>query len=282
MVYQVQIDDGLPENPAHLLSGFVHTEFESGSALLNDALRRARRAEHDLRAAQEVQSWLFPRHCPVVRGLAYAGGCQQARQLGGDFYDFIGNGDSRLGIVVGDIAGKGIAAALSMATLRTLIRSQYPEKAESLPGLMASVNALFHESTPSATYSTLFVASYDDATHRLRYVNCGHLAPLVLHADGRVSQLASSAPAIGLFADWQGSQAEIELLPGDLVAIFTDGITEASNSSGEEFGTDRLVRQLVACEHLPVSATVANTLTLVSGYGREQEDDMTLVGLRVL
>jgi serine phosphatase RsbU (regulator of sigma subunit) len=282
MVYQLQIDADLTECPGQLISALTYSKLDSGNILLNEALRRARRAEHDLRAAQEVQSWLFPRQCPVVPGLAYAGACQQARQLGGDFYDFIGHGEGRLGVAVGDIAGKGIAAALSMATLRTLLRSQYAEKSDSLTHLLASVNFLFHESTPAATYSTLFLADYDDATRRLRYVNCGHPAPIVLHADGRVSQLASTALAIGLFADWQGLDAEIELSSGDFLAIYTDGITEATDSSGEEFRIDRLIGKLGACGRQPVSAAVASTLQLVSKFGPEQEDDMTLVGVRVL
>jgi serine phosphatase RsbU (regulator of sigma subunit) len=282
MVYQVEINTDSTECPGQLLSTMAYSTFDAGNVILDEALRRARRAEQDLRAAQEVQSWLFPRQCPILSGLAYAGACQQARQLGGDFYDFIGHSGSRMGVAVGDIAGKGIAAALSMATLRTLLRSRYAENTESLARLLASVNLLFHESTPSATYSTLFLADYDDTTRRLRYVNCGHPAPLVVHADGRVSQLDSTAPAIGLFADWKGSDAEIELSSGDCLAIYTDGITEATNSSGEEFGIERLIRQLSAQEHQPVSAAVASTLQLVSRFGPEQNDDMALVGLRVL
>ena len=227
-----------------------------------------------------LANW-FPRQCPAIPGVAYAGACRQARQLGGDFYDFIAHGDGRLGVVVGDIAGKGIAAALSMATLRTLLRSKY-ETGDSLTRLLASVNLLFHESTPSATYSTLFLANYDDKTRCLRYVNCGHPEPLVLHPDGSISKLASTAPAIGLFADWQGLEADVQLSPGDLLAIYTDGITEAADATCEEFGVDRLIRQLMVCEHQPLSGAVASTLELVSSYGPEQEDDMTLVGLRVL
>jgi serine phosphatase RsbU (regulator of sigma subunit) len=184
--------------------------------------------------------------------------------------------------VVGDIAGKGIAAALSMATLRTLLRSQYSDKAHDLSRLLVSVNRSFHESTPSAIYATLFLAHYDDATRCLRYVNCGHPAPLVLHANGEISRLDSTAPAVGLFSDWQGSEASLGLAPGDMLAIYTDGITETMDSDDEEFGIDRMVRQLIASQHLPVSEALRHLLKEVLTFSDEQQDDLTLVGARVL
>jgi serine phosphatase RsbU (regulator of sigma subunit) len=282
MVYQLRIDTNLSGCPGQLLSALTQSNLDSPNALLDEALRIARHTEHDLLAAQEVQAWLFPRHCPALSGLAYAGACRQARELGGDFYDFIDHSNRELGIVVGDIAGKGIAAALSMATLRTLLRSQYSEKAHDLSRLLTSVNRSFHESTPSATYATVFLAHYDDQTHFLRYVNCGHPAPLVLHANGEISRLDSTAPAIGLFFDWQGSEGQIELVLGDMLAIYTDGITEAMNSKEEEFGIDRLVRQVTAYQHLPVSESLRHVLEEVLAFSDEQQDDLTLVGARVL
>jgi phosphoserine phosphatase RsbU/P len=282
MVFQLQIDTDLSRCPGELLSRLPETNLDSPNLLLDEALKIARHADYDLRAAQEVQSWLFPRHCPIVPGFAYAGACRQARELGGDFYDFIDHGDRQLGMVVGDIAGKGIAAALSMATLRTLLRSQYPEKADDLSRLLRSVNRSFHESTPSASYATLFLAHYNDSTRRLRYVNCGHPAPLIFHVDGEITRLDSTAPAVGLFSDWQGSEAEIELVPGDMLASYTDGITEAMDSSDEEFGIDRLIRHLMARQHLPVSEAVRHVLEEVLTFSSWQQDDLTLVGARVL
>jgi len=282
MVFQLQIDTDRSRCPGELLSTLTETNLDSPNLLLDEALKIARYADYDLRAAQEVQSWLFPRHCPILPGFAYAGACRQALELGGDFYDFIGQSDRQLGIVVGDIAGKGVAAALSMATLRTLLRSQYHEKADDLSQLLTSVNRSFHESTPSASYATLFLAHYNDATHRLRYVNCGHPAPLIFHVDGEITRLDSTAPAIGLFSDWQALQAEIEVVPGDMLAIYTDGITEAMDSSDEEFGIDRLIRQLIACQHLPMSEAVRHVLEEVLTFSDGQQDDLTLVGARVL
>jgi serine phosphatase RsbU (regulator of sigma subunit) len=281
MVYQLQIDTDLSGRPGELLSTLADSSRGMSEAFLNKALRIARHAEHDLLAAQEVQSWLFPRHCPILTRLAYAGACRQARELGGDFYDFIDHGDRQLGIVVGDIAGKGIAAALSMATLRTLLRSQCPDKAHDLSRLLASVNRSFHESTPSASYATLFLAHYDDGTRRLRYVNCGHPGPIVLRASGEISRLDSTAPAVGLFSDWQGSEAHIELAPGDMLAIYTDGITEAVNSSDEDFGIDGLIQRLIACQHLSLAEAARRVLEDVLTFSDEQQDDLTLVAARV-
>jgi phosphoserine phosphatase RsbU/P len=281
MIYQWQIDSDL-SRPGELLSAVADSNLDLPNLVLAEALKIVRREEHDLRAAQEVQASLFPRHCPTLPGFAYGGACRQARQLGGDFYDFLDHSDGRLGIVVGDIAGKGIAAALSMATLRTLLRSQYPDKAHDLTRLLTSVNLSFHESTPSASYATLFLAHYDHATRRLRYVNCGHPAPLVLHADGEISLLTSTARAVGLFSDWEGAEAEIEFVPGDTLAIYTDGITEAMDSNDEEFGIDRLVLQLIAYQHLPISEAVRHVLEEVLTFADGQQDDLTLVGARVL
>jgi serine phosphatase RsbU (regulator of sigma subunit) len=282
MVYQLQLDTNLTECSSQLLSALTYSKLDSDNVIVDKALRRARHAEHDLRAAQEVQSWLFPHHCPAVPGLAYAGACRQARQLGGDFYDFIAHGGGRLGIVVGDIAGKGIAAALSMATLRTLLHSQYAAKADSLPQLLTSVNRLFHDSTPAATYSTLFLADYDDKTRRLRYVNCGHPAPLLIHSDGTIDRLSSTAFAIGLFPEWCCAEGETFLQPCDMLAIHTDGLSEAMNESEDEYGVDRMLHHLLACASLSAYDAASSTLEQALAFGGEQQDDMTLVVARVL
>jgi len=165
---------------------------QAGVALENIALaeKMAERLEAERHAAQEmdiarqVQSKLLPQKMPPLATLEYAGDCLQARAVGGDYYDFLDLGPGRVGFVLADIAGKGISAALLMANLQANLRSQYATALDNLPQLLQSVNRLFYESTEPNNYATLFFATYDDATRRLTYVNCGHNPPVLLRRDG--------------------------------------------------------------------------------------------------
>src|SRR5215510_6772668 len=193
-----------------------------------------RRAAHELEIARQVQARLFPQRLPELASLEYAGACVQTRQVGGDYYDFLDLGQARLCLVLGDIAGKGIAAALLMANLQANLRSQCA-KADHPEQLLQSVNRLFYENTADNAYATLFYSEFDDRTCRLRYANCGHLPGLVVQKDGTVQRLSSTATVVGLFSDWRCRTEEVQLRPGDLFAIYSDGITEAENQREEEF-----------------------------------------------
>src|SRR5260221_7969162 len=142
-----------------------------------------RRATRELEIARQVQARLFPQLAPPLTTLEYAGICVQARKVGGDYYDFLDLGDDRFGFVVGDVSGKGMAAALLMANLQANLRSQCAIAARDLPRVMRAVNRLFFDNTPESAYATLFFGEYDDRTRRLSYLNCGHLAGLVLRRD---------------------------------------------------------------------------------------------------
>src|SRR6202011_4361677 len=138
------------------------------------------RAAQELEIAKQVQARLFPQTLPAMKTLDYAGVCVQARQVGGDYYDFLDLGRDRLGLVIGDIAGKGIAAALLMANLQANLRSQCAIALDQPQRFLRSVNQLFYENTNDSAYATLFFAEYDDKTQHLRYANCGHLCALLL------------------------------------------------------------------------------------------------------
>src|SRR5262249_25812869 len=157
-------------------------------------------------------------------------------QVGGDYFDFLSLGPQRLGMIIGDVSGKGIAAALLMANLQASLRSQSALAFDQPEALLRSVNRLFYDNTADAAYASLFFADYDDTTRRLRYANCGHLSGLLLRQDGNVEQLESTSTLLGLFKEWDCSLCEQELSTGDVLALYTDGITEASNGQGEEFG----------------------------------------------
>ena len=176
-----------------------------------------------------MQARLFPQELPPIGTLEYGGVCIQARQVGGDYYDFLSLGRDRLGLVLGDIAGKGIAGALLMANLQANLRSQCAMALDQPQRFLRSVNQLFYENTADSAYATLFFAEYDDQTKRLRYANCGHLPAFLLRRDGALERLDSTCPVLGLFQAWDCSIDERLLCPGDTLALYTDGVTEAFN-----------------------------------------------------
>jgi phosphoserine phosphatase RsbU/P len=246
-----------------------------------ERLEAERRAAHEIEIAREVQSRLFPQKQPALSTLDYAGACIQARQVGGDYYDFLDLGLGRLGLVIADIAGKGISAALLMANLQANLRSQYALALSDPVRLLESVNRLFQQNTADTSYATLVFADYDDKTRRLRYINCGHLALLLARADGRVEWLRATATVLGMFEDWGCAAGERTLEPGDLLLLYSDGATEAASDEGEEFGESRLVNALMAQAHLPVPDLLGALVANIQEFsGREQEDDLTLVVAR--
>jgi len=253
-----------------------------------------RRAAHEIEIARDVQSRLFPQVMPPLATLDYTGSCMQARQVGGDYYDFLDLGSSHrldrgatrplddaawhLAFVLADISGKGIAGALLMANLQANLRSRYASALDDLPRLLKSVNQLFYENTPDDRYATLFFAVYDDHSRELEYANCGHNAPLLFRANGSLERLTSTSTVIGLFPNWQCITRRITLAPGDLLVVYTDGVTEANDAAGEEFGEARLVETVRASLTLLPKDLVAAIQNAVQTFSSgEQSDDLTLV-----
>jgi len=269
----------------------------AGVALENIRLaeQMAERMEADRLLAQEmeiarqVQTRLFPQKLPAMKTLEYAGGCIQARKVGGDYYDFLELRPGRLALVLADIAGKGVSGALLMANLQANLRSQYAMAVDDLPRLLASVNRLFYENSGDASYATLFFADYDDTSRKLRYANCGHLPPLLLRAGGGLKEAASNTTkprwlrstctVMGLFETWQSEIAEAQLAAGDILVLYTDGVTEAMNPDGEEFGESRLLETIKSHSHLPVGSLLEAVVGVVQQFSRgsDQQDDITLV-----
>ena len=203
--------------------------------------------------------------------------CIQARQVGGDYFDFLDLGRGRFGLVTGDVAGKGIAAALLMANLQANLQIQCEMPLGQPRELLRSVNQVFHKNTIDSAYATLFFAEYDDEPRRLRYANCGHLPPLLLRSDNTLDRLESTGTVLGLFRDWDCLVGERTLRPGDTLAIYTDGITEAFNDAGEEFGEERLIDSLRRHRQLPAEDILSAVVDEVRRFsGHEQHDDMTL------
>jgi sigma-B regulation protein RsbU (phosphoserine phosphatase) len=247
-----------------------------------ERLQAERAAAQEMEIAWQVQRKLFPQRFPKLKTLEYAGGCHQARAVGGDYYDFVELGPERVGLVLADVAGKGMSAALLMAHLQASIRTQYSVASENLPQILQSVNRLFYENSEPNRYATLFVGSYNGAARSLRYVNCGHNPPLVLRVDGRVEKLLATATVLGLFEQWQCSTNEVQLHAGDLLVLYSDGVTEAYDDREEEFGETRLVQVLETNRNLEISALLSKLLEAVNRFSSgKQSDDVTAIVARV-
>jgi serine phosphatase RsbU (regulator of sigma subunit) len=230
-----------------------------------EKLEMDRRSAHELAIAKQVQARLFPQTLPELKTLDYAGVCIQARQVGGDYYDFLNLGRERVGLVLGDIAGKGIAGALLMANLQANLRGQCAVAWNEPKRLLQSVNELFYDNT-------------SDLTQRLRYANCGHLCALLLHADDTIEKLESTCTVLGLFKEWDCAIQDCQLTAGDTLALFTDGVTEAFNTAGQEFGEDRLIEALRQHRNLNSRDLVSAIVGEVQRFSTcEQYDDITLI-----
>jgi serine phosphatase RsbU (regulator of sigma subunit)/predicted enzyme related to lactoylglutathione lyase len=255
---------------------------ESQRHVIAEKLEAERRSARELEIARQVQARLFPQRMPAAASLEYAGACIQARQVGGDYYDFLDLGQDRLGLVIGDIAGKGIAGALLMANLQANLRSQCAIAADQPRRFLRSVNQLFYENTADGDYATFFFAEYNDKTRRLRYANCGHLATLLLRRDGTLERLASIATVLGLFEDWDCTLEERQLFSGDTLVLYTDGMTESFSDSGEEFGEQRLIEALKRHRSASSQDLITSLFDEVRQFNpREQQDDITLIVAKV-
>ncbi len=256
----------------------VNRDLEAKRRQLADKLEAERRATQELEIARQVQARLFPQGLPSMDTLEYSATCIQARQVGGDYHDFLDLGRGRFGLVLADISGKGIAAALLMANLQANLRSQCAVAFDEPQRLLRSVNQLFYENTADSAYATLFFAEYDDRTRRLRYANCGHLAALLLRRDRTVERLDSTGTVVGLFKEWDCSITECPLFSGDTLVLYTDGVTESFNPADEEWGEHRLIEALQRHRELPSQAVVSSIVDEVQQWSpHEQQDDITLI-----
>ncbi|HKV79313.1 MAG TPA: SpoIIE family protein phosphatase [Candidatus Sulfotelmatobacter sp.] len=232
--------------------------------------------------AHNVQRRLFPRHKPVLRTLGYSGKCVQARTVGGDYYDFLDLGSGRVGFVLADVAGKGVAAALLMANLQGSLHNRAECPAGDLPAILAAVNGHLYEHTEPNCYATVFFGCYDDHARSLAYVNCGHIPALLLRECGEVERLEATATVLGLFGNWDCSVRATHLQTGDVLSIFTDGVTEATSSNGDEFGESGVLSVLRQTRELETENILHKIEQAVEEFRSAEypQDDLTMVVAR--
>jgi len=243
-----------------------------------ERLQAERLADHELQIARNVQSRLLPGSAPVLTSLNCVGRCIQAKQVGGDFYDFLEYGPGKVGLVLADIAGKGMSAALLMANLQAQLRSHRIVDPGDIEEALASVNSLFRRSIEVGGFATLFLGFYDDASNVLTYANCGHAPPVVMRRNGLVQRLEATATVLGAFADWNCDVEEVKIEEGDVLVLYSDGITEAENENGEQFGEARLLELLHGCRGLSADQLLEAIIGGVLDFSHdEQLDDITLV-----
>jgi phosphoserine phosphatase RsbU/P len=292
--HEIETDEFSKRVIAAALDG-VKTESAGQTALAQEVARlttaigremaQRERLNRELEIAREVQEHLFPQRFPVVLGLDYCGHCRPAREVGGDYYDFLGLPDGRLGIAIGDVSGKGVGAALMMASLEASLRALAPvvdDPAE----LMGRVNSLVHQASATNRFATLFYAQFDPATRRMLYVNAGHNPPLVLRNSAgscKVLRLETGGPVIGLLRH-RYERGVFTLEAGDLLVLFTDGVSESMNARDEEWGEERLIGFAKSCHGLTAVEGMWRILAAARAFaaGAEQHDDMTLVVLRLV
>jgi serine phosphatase RsbU (regulator of sigma subunit)/DNA-binding transcriptional regulator YhcF (GntR family) len=240
----------------------------------------------DLEGAKDVQQAFFPPQSFSIPCLSCETFYQPARGIGGDYYDFLSLSGGRWGIAIGDVSGKGIGAALLMASLQASLRAQALHPHLDLTALIGDVNRLVYESSPTAFFSSLFYAEYEPASRMLQYVNAGHTPPIIVRPrkeSCELFHLRAGAVPIGMFADTQFAATKFQLAKDDVLVAYTDGITEAANTSGELWGLERLESLLRSCSRMASSEIVERILAEVSDFanGEPQRDDVTLVVMKV-
>jgi sigma-B regulation protein RsbU (phosphoserine phosphatase) len=239
--------------------------------------------ENELSIAREVQEQLFPRSLPSVPGLELAAICRPARTVSGDYYDFISLSPSRLAIALADISGKGISAALLMASLQAALRSQAEIAGHSEPAeLVARLNAGMFKNTSDDRYATFFYGVYDAEAKTLTYTNAGHLAPFFV-SNGSLKRLEEGGTVVGLFEEYAYEQRTLKVEPGSVLVAFSDGLTEPENAYGEEYGMVRLQDEILRQRNTPAQRIAEDLIAASEQWAgsAEQADDMTVVVARM-
>jgi sigma-B regulation protein RsbU (phosphoserine phosphatase) len=246
-----------------------------------DPASRATSRDFDMQLAREVQSRTFPTTHPCIVGLDYYSDWRAASGLSGDYLDYFELPEGSLGLAIGDVAGKGMAAALLTSSLRSLARALRQGSCRDLAELTSAIDALFYEVCPDSSYATMFVARYDPVRGVLHYVNAGHEPPVVLRKTPngyRLLELEPTGPVIGMLRKSSFHENAITLAPGDMLVAYTDGLCETANPRGEEWGFRRMLATIQASSYRKARDIVDRVMDAAENFasGCPQYDDMTL------
>jgi len=234
--------------------------------------------QEELRLAYEIQTNLLPKESPLLAGYDIAGKNIPAKEVGGDYYDFLALEEQKLAFCLGDVSGKGLPAALLMANLQAAVRSQ-AMAGTSLTSCLERANALLYRNTSPEKFATLFFGCLDTAGHILHYCNAGHNHPFLIGSEMKPLRLSAGGLALGCFESFPFAESQVALHPGDLLIVFSDGISEAVNGAGEEFSEVRICELAVANRDKPAAALIEHLFAAVNEHARNQPqmDDMTMV-----
>jgi len=236
----------------------------------------------DWATACDVQERFMQHAAPTVDTLSYSARCRQVRALGGDFYDFIPLPHNRLALAVGDASGKGLAAALMISNVQSSLRTAASFTGNDGPAVLTAVNRQVYASSLQDRFATLFYGVFDGAKRRLQYVNAGHDSPIIIRRDGSIIRLGAGGVPIGLFPDSTYEQGAVLLNPGDLIVAYTDGVIEAENQAGEEWGVEGLLEAAAEKDAQCAEDIVHAIFTSMDDFSRgRQTDDATVVVVRV-
>jgi sigma-B regulation protein RsbU (phosphoserine phosphatase) len=281
-------DHKIPERRQDQLGLLAKSFNEMSGAItrLMEEVTEKKRLEQELEIAREVQATLFPKQLPKPRGLSLFGGCSPALVVSGDYYDFILEDEARLHIVLADISGKGISAALLMANLQAAMRNQLlsvkqqnvRELEANLARVMEELNRQIYLNSPAEKYATLFMGRFDADTRQFSYCNAGHLPPMLIH-NGDLVRLETGGTVVGLFEQASYEASTIDLPAGSILAIFTDGVTEAVNKGEEDYGEERLIAALREKRHFTAEGIYDHVIDQVQQWQGDlkQHDDITLI-----
>jgi serine phosphatase RsbU (regulator of sigma subunit) len=261
-----------------LIANMAAVKIENAN-LLREQIERVRLAEQ-LQVAAQIQRHLLPRADPEVGGYELRGMSHPCYEIGGDYYDYLWRGAGRLALVVADVSGKGVGAALLMAVFQASLRTLASGDADPV-ALVTRLNRVMVENSPDSKFVTVFYAELDPAAHTLEYVNAGHNPPLCL-CGGAVRRLAPTGPVVGLLPGAVYRSERVSLQPGELLTLYTDGITECEDVAEREFGEGRLASFVAEHGRRPLDELSRRLLATLAEFsvGAERKDDSTLILLR--
>lgn len=266
-----------------LMVGFMVTQIaRQRNRLVTEVRRQRDEYEHDLYLASQVQRQVLPKP-PVCPGLEIGAAMQTATLLGGDYYDFFQISENVVDVVIADVSGHGAAASLLMPSLAVALRLRARDL-EGPAAIIKDLDHVFRQITSTATFVTMFYARFDQAARTLEYANGGHNPPLLISTNnGEAKELEAGGPILGILPDPQYANTVVALHPGDILTLFTDGVTEQENEGGEEWSTSRLREVILSHETEPAAALVAQITEAVATFAgaKPQVDDLTVVVVKI-